>query len=84
MGKVPWWKPELDADGRLVTTRKPVSGIRLLLTEAGRALIAVSLVGGIAQWLTHNAVVTGVVAWAVLLGWIALRRVSPSPWGKQD
>jgi len=72
---VPWWKPERDSRGWLVSSKKRVSGLRRFLEEFRNALIATVALGSLVQWLGHNVIVTGIVACVVLLGVLALQMV---------
>ncbi|MGP8007869.1 MAG: hypothetical protein ACLP2J_12670 [Acidimicrobiales bacterium] len=71
--RVPWWKPTLDAGGRLVTSNKPVRGLRRRSAEVARNTLVVAVViFAIVVLITRDVVVAGIAFWIVLLAVIAL------------
>jgi hypothetical protein len=72
---VPWWKPTLDSQGRLVTSKKPVGGVRRFAEEFRNALVLVVLLGALVQAVGRDIIVTGIVIWVVFLGifWLGIR-----------
>jgi len=70
--RVPWWKPTLDAGGRLVTSNKPVRGLRRFAEVARNTLVVAMVIFAIVELITRDVVVAGIAFWIVLLAVIAL------------
>ena len=66
-GSTPWWKPTLDSQGRLVSSKKQVTGIRRYAEMTRNALIVAFIFGALTEVTTNNAVATGVVGWIAFL-----------------
>jgi hypothetical protein len=67
----PWWKPTLDARGRLVTSKRPVRGWRRFAEVTRNALVLGIVLGGVCGAVFGNVVVAGVVVWVVVLAVVA-------------
>jgi hypothetical protein len=67
------WKPQRDARGWLVGSKKPVTGLRRFLEELRNALIAAVVLAGLVQLVVRNVIVTGVVGWIVFLAVLVLQ-----------
>lgn len=67
VNSTPWWKPTLDARGRLVTSKRPVKGWRRIAEIARNALIFGGVSGAVVGAVFRNAVIGGVVLWIVFL-----------------
>jgi hypothetical protein len=72
---VPWWKPTLDSQGRLVTSKKPVRGFRRFLQEVRNALIFAVALAALVRAVGLNFIVAGIVFWLVFLGVLAAQVV---------